>query len=141
MKIPVEGGHEGGRLLIFSSDKSSCVTFERAFSDFCYLTTYYADCHPEMLPITKGNLVTLEFSLVSSKFGKLGPPSLVLPQFHTALEKAKESLQAWADWKPPEIKNQDEMDTDEMEGKSSFISIDCKLSTVLQFLICFSFFA
>lgn len=115
MQIPVEGGHQGGRLNVYSPSKSFDIGIERDESDRQFhLTAFYPDCQIEMQPVKKGFMVTLEFNLMSSKFLTLGPLSLVLPKLFPALEQVKEALTSWKDWR---LQIENEEQPNEVAGK------------------------
>ena len=110
--IPVEGGHKGGRLNVYSDDssqKSPSIIIERDNRDLHFsITSYFADCRHEMQPITEGSLITLEFKLISTKPLPWSLPlSLPLPSLFSGLAELKESLGSWADWKPHNNEHKD----------------------------------
>lgn len=103
--IPVDGGHKGGRLNVYSdysSHKSPSISIERDNGELHFsLTSYYADCRHEMQPITEGSLITLEFKLISTKPLPWSlPVSFPLPSLFAALAELNESLSSWVEWTP-----------------------------------------
>lgn len=97
--VPVEGGHQGGRLNIFSSFKNHSTSIEMDNNGrLCYLSAFNACNHIEMEPITKGSLLTFEFKLM---FSNPLPRDLLYgtyPAYFSTFSQVKESLRAWEKW-------------------------------------------
>ena len=122
--IPVQLGHEGGRLNVHSPKyqlgQTSSVSFDAlANGHSFFLAAFFADCVVEMAPITSGCLLTLEFKIVSTNSLPSNLDSTKLPRFFAALHDAKESLSSWADW-APQSQAQEAMES--TSGKSLYIT-------------------
>lgn len=107
-KVPVEGGHQGGRLEIFSTNKSQSTSIQGENHDQMFLlSAYFTNSRVEMEPVTEGSLLTLEFKLMLSKSLPMGLSSFVFPTYLSALTRVKESLSSWANQREHDNKEEE----------------------------------
>ena len=126
LQVPVEGGHEGGRLNVEYNRKK--VAFENhgnSDKNF-YLTAYYNCCEEFMEPVTRGHKLILVFDLIWANAKTEIPKNF--PVFLTALKVIQQVLKTWIRQNvvnselmspPPSIsKNQE----DSLDTSNQFIS-------------------
>ena len=64
LQIPVQGGYQGGNLVVWHSHAKKKFNFGQESSQKFFLTAFYADCYNQLEPVTDGWLLTLVFNLV-----------------------------------------------------------------------------
>ena len=67
VQLPVEGGYEGGKLIIEHSGEREEAVFERDSDRQAYAVAFYADCEHSLEEVKRGYRVALVFNLVWNK--------------------------------------------------------------------------
>ena len=63
LQIPVQGGYQGGNLVIWHSHAKKKLDFDQESSQKFFLTAFYADCDHQLESVMGGWLLTLVFNL------------------------------------------------------------------------------
>lgn len=93
LQLPVEGGHEGGRLNVDYKGKSKILENDHQSGDHFYVSTICSCCNEVMEPITSGWRLTLVFNLVWINAKTRLPTDF--PIFLTALREIEATLTPW----------------------------------------------
>ena len=85
LQIPVQGGHEGGRIKVEHLDEIRVFNVSEDSSKFFHLTTFYADCDHQLEEVTFGWRLAMVFNLEleTPKMPNISPQ---LPNLQTFLE-------------------------------------------------------
>ena len=85
LQIPVEGGHEGGRIKVEHLDQMRVFNVSENSDKCCHLTAFYADCDHQLEEVTFGWRLAMVFSLEleTPKVPNISPQ---LPNLQTFLD-------------------------------------------------------
>lgn len=96
LHVPVEGGHEGGRLVIEHHDETRILDLSSNSHQNFYMTVVHADSDIEMQPILSGRRMELVFHMKWKHPAiVLYPPLPDISAFLVALTKLKKDLKSW----------------------------------------------
>ena len=96
LQIPVNGGHQGGHLVLEHSGKTKKFSFDNGSDQKFFLTAFYADCEHQLEQVTQGWRLTLVFNLVWKNGGVPALRAPVdVPVLLEVLKEIKESLRPW----------------------------------------------
>ncbi len=93
LQLPVEGGHEGGRLNVEYKGKSKILENNYQSGEHFYVSTICSCCNEVMEPITSGWRLTLVFNLVWINAKTRLP--IDFPIFLSALREIEATLTPW----------------------------------------------
>lgn len=93
LQLPVEGGHEGGRLNVEYERKHMVFENHGNSDKSFYLTAFYNCCKEFMEPVTRGHKLILVFDLIWTDTKTEIPKNF--PVFLTALKVIKQVLKPW----------------------------------------------
>ena len=95
IQIPVEGGHEGGRLRVQNDDQRKVIDNHIDSDSTLYMTVILDRCHHRMEPLTRGSSLVFEFHLKWRNSHLNWIPQLHLAAFLSAFEEARKVLSYW----------------------------------------------
>jgi hypothetical protein len=92
LQIPVQGGYEGGNLIVEHGDAKKMFPFDVGSSEKFFLVAFFTNCELQLEPVTQGWRLTMVFHLV----WKNGMPPVRnptdVPVFLEVLKEIKESF-------------------------------------------------
>lgn len=99
VQLPVEGGYEGGSLVVSHEGEEEVVVFQEESHKQAYVVTFYADCEHELKEVTKGYRVALAVNLVWKKLPEQPYKMMIkensLPYVISTLSEMKGYLNHW----------------------------------------------
>ena len=111
LQLPVEGGHEGGRLKVEYKEREEFFENHKNSHQNYFLSAYYNCCRHSMEPVTRGFKLTLVYSLV----WKNAKMAVIPHHFPVFLTDLKEVRRALAPWIPPKDPGESEEKTREVD--------------------------
>lgn len=95
--LPVEGGHQGGRIDVHRRSGKKSFHFDSQSDKRSSLLAFFSDCRQVMEPITDGYMLVLVFHLVWTEGLKLGDMQVTFPSFIKTVDGVNSQLVSWAD--------------------------------------------
>ena len=100
LQLPVEGGHEGGRVVVRHRSDDYLFDSAESSSSHFYLTASYSDCALEFEEVTLGWRLAVVFGL-TPEFPVVAPPELPDSLIHRSVTRI---LGTWAQLPPSPLK-------------------------------------